>query len=227
MNDEVEESLGNFKNLKKDTIGIIIEFLKSSEVKDLRFVSRALKNYADNEDDFTRNPKRPRHANLAMLKYKMLDEERIEKIINYPFFDFPPNCYYLETLSSQEDKIFSYNQYIVQGESVKIDEIKKNLRGDPFISFKYYYQNDIQGVPNYTKLGFFGEIVIKAIDLIIDDDKIDKAANDFKYMYEIIKKLRKESYEFEIPYLTIDLDGDTTPSYLVRHYTKYGIKKIS
>jgi hypothetical protein len=198
------ESLGKFYMLDDNTIGNIIEFLNSSEVKDLRFVSRALKNYADNEDHYTRNPIRPRHANLAMLKYKMLDEERIEKIIKNSPFPFPPNCYYLETLSLQNNKIFSCNQYIVQGETLKIDEIKKTAGGDKTIFFKYYYRNNIrQNVePNYTKEGKNDyRIVIKAPHLRIDYYKIDYAANHFKYMDEIIKNLRKEPYVFEIPYL--------------------------
>ena len=222
--DITKESLGKFIDLNSDTIKYIIEFLNSLEVKDLRFVSRALKNYADNEDEVTRNPKRPRHANLAMLKYKMLDEERIEKIIKKSPFPFPPNCYYLETLSSQNDKIFSYNQYIVQGETVKIEEIKKNLGEDKAIYFKYYYQNNKRTGPNYTKLGKRDySIVIKAFHLKIDYDEIDKAANHFKHMDEYIKFYNTQipSYEFEIPYLTIGGGGE------IIRYIKFGIKKIS
>jgi hypothetical protein len=212
-----KESLGKFYELDDYTIGNIIEFLNSSEVKDLRFVSRALKNLADNEDEYIKMYKRPRHANLAMLKYKMLDEERIEKIINNLPFPFPPNCYYLETVTSQNDKIFSYTQYIVQGESVKIEEIKKNQGGEKAIFFTYYYRNNIRGNVAYTKEGKYGVVVIKAPHLRIDYYEIDKAANHFKHMDEIIKKSSIEPYEFEIPYLV----GESL------RYIKFGIKKIS
>ena len=223
--DVLKKTLGDFYKLPDVIVGEIIEYLKSSDVKNLRNVSRPLHFFVDNEDPDIQNVKRPKHANLALLHYKMLNKERIKKIIDNSPFSFPPNCYYLETSSSQNDKIFSYSQYIVQGESVNIDEIKKNQGGDKYIHFKYYYQNGFRtylGEPNYIKEGKNDtRILIKAPHLRIDYYEIEYAANHFKHMNEIFKNLRDEDYIFEIPY---DLQGTINKG--VR-YIRYGIKKIS
>lgn len=218
----LKKGLGDFYKLPDVIVGEIIEYLKSSDVKNLRYVSRPLRVFVDNEDPDILNLKRPKHANLAMLHYKMLNKETITKIIKNSPFLFPPNCYYLETSSSQNDKIFSYSQYIVQGESVNIDEIKKNQGGDKSITFKYYYQNGFRPYledTNYIKEGKNDRrIIIKAPHLRIDYYNFDFFANHFKHMHEIFKNLRDEDYVFEIPY---ELHNGGV------RYIRFGIKKIS
>ena len=230
---KIQESLGKFYDISDNTIGNIIEFLNSSEVKDLRCVSRYLKKLADNEDDSTRNPKRPRHANLAMLKYKMLDEERIEKIIKNSPFPFPPNCYYQEDVMSKDNKLFIYSNYVILGPSINLF-IEKN---PPFYNFKLnrtsVYQDSI-----YTKAiyffqgsqGFQGsrtDYNLKGYEIAyplsdpyneyIDPVREEETIKNIKKYVYILKKSINEDFTFIIPLKEND-------RYL---YNKINIRKIS
>jgi hypothetical protein len=226
MNDEeLELYFGNYK-INRDIIGNIIEFLNSSEVKDLRFVSRALKNLADNEDEYTRNPIRPRHANLAMLKYKMLDEERIEKIIKNSPSPFPENCYYEEHVMSKDNKFFSYNNYVILGPSINLFIEKTPSFYNPvfqnsiYTEAIYFFQGSRK---HYNLKGF--EIAYPLSDpynQYIDPVREEETLKNIKKYVYILKNSINEDFTFIIP-----LKNNYRYFYNKIFYNKINIRKIS
>ena len=213
-------SLGKLYKLDDYTIGNIIEFLNSSEVKNLRPVSKEIKLRADNEDEYTKMYKRPRHANLAMLHYKMLDEERINEIIKNSPFPFPPNCYYFEQVFTYNDKLFLYKQFIIQGETLFIED--EEIVGRAKIHFNFYYFNGYLTLPNssyYIQEGGNHTINLPYAFDILHDRIIHDRITNLKHMREIFKNLRNEDYIFEV------IDPYKHNAYVSDF--KFGIKKIS
>lgn len=225
-------SLGKLYKLHDYTIGNIIEFLNSSEVKNLRSVSKEIKLRADNEDEYTKMPKRPRHANLAMLEhYKMLDEERINEIIKNSPFPFPPNCYYFEQVYTYNDKLSAYQQFIIQGETLFIEEEEigsyYSYYSGAKIHFNFYYINEYSyKFPNssYYIKDYIQEggrkHTINLPRYAYTIDLHDRITN-LNHMREIFKNLRNEDYIFEV------IDPRNYEYKHARADFKFGIKKIS
>ena len=227
----LEKGLGEFYKLPDVIVENIMEFLKTSEVKNLRLVSRPIQQIADNEDKDIRNQNRLRHVDISALKYKMLDKNRIENIILNSPSPFPPNSYFEEHVMSRDNKLYFYSNFVILGPSINlfIEETKsfynhrlgrESVFSDSvYTTAKYFFKNYNKNDYNYLNGDEIAYPLSDPYNEHIDPiHKEETLKNIKKYVY-ILKNSINEDFTFTIP-----LKNRYGDEYF---YNKINIKKIS